>query len=144
MDGSADRQGVHVLREKGLVGKSVADAPVLQDLQGRSGGETEDEAAEKASESESESWESSRRRCEGERREGGREAGVRMTDRHFLALCLQPSLEALSNSSSAGVMICCVFHTFGRRQNHGGLKGRSQSLGCLCFAEPGGCTRAFL
>lgn len=38
VDGSADRQGVHVLGEKGLVGKSVADAPVIQDLQGRGGG----------------------------------------------------------------------------------------------------------
>lgn len=38
VDGPADRQGVHVLGEKGLVGKSVADAPVIQDLQGRGGG----------------------------------------------------------------------------------------------------------
>lgn len=32
VDGPADRQWVHVLREKGLVGKSVADAAVIQDL----------------------------------------------------------------------------------------------------------------
>lgn len=38
VDGSADRQRVHVLGEKGLVGKSVADAAVIQDLKGRGGG----------------------------------------------------------------------------------------------------------
>lgn len=37
--GSADRQGVHVLREKGLVGKGVADTPIIQDLKGRDGAE---------------------------------------------------------------------------------------------------------
>lgn len=51
--GSADRQGVHVLREKGFVGKGVADAPVIQDLKGRDGAERlqrrrqEEEAAKK-------------------------------------------------------------------------------------------------
>lgn len=38
VDGPTDCQGVHVLGEKRLVGKSVADAPVVQDLQGRGRG----------------------------------------------------------------------------------------------------------
>lgn len=32
MKGPADGQGVHVLREQGLVGKSVADASIIEDL----------------------------------------------------------------------------------------------------------------
>lgn len=32
VQGPADRQGVHVVREQGLMGKCVTDAPVIQNL----------------------------------------------------------------------------------------------------------------
>lgn len=80
LDGPADRQRVHVLREKGLVGKSVADAAVIQYLKGRRGRKTsKDEAGETVVKSEGdndragkgrgaaegEKSRRARRRCEG-------------------------------------------------------------------------------
>lgn len=37
VQGPTDRQGVHVVREQGLMGKGVTDAPVIQNLREEDG-----------------------------------------------------------------------------------------------------------